>query len=100
MDGAEARLTFLAGIVTLLGMEHKQSTITQTLPSGRRMTITLDRDEAKRALARGEIAVYDDRFTDNPSFRIYDSYRKGEMQPLRAQDWDVIEEKDLVVPGE
>ncbi len=39
------------------------------------MTITLDRDEAQRALARGEIAVYDDRFTDNPSFRIYDSYR-------------------------
>jgi thymidylate synthase (FAD) len=32
--------------------------------------------------------------------RIYEAYRKGEMQPLRAQDWDVIEEKDLVVLGD
>ena len=75
MDTVVERLTFAAGIVTIPGMEDKQNTMTQILPSGRRMTITLDRDEAKRALARGEIAVYDDRFTDNPSFRIYDSYR-------------------------
>ena len=39
------------------------------------MTITLDRDAAIAARARGEIAVYDDRFTENPSFRIFDSYR-------------------------
>ncbi len=39
------------------------------------LTITLDRDEAMAARARGEIAVYDDRFTENPSFRIFDSYR-------------------------
>src|SRR5687767_6264225 len=32
--------------------------------------------------------------------RIYEAYCKGEMQPLRAQDWDVIEEKDLVVLGD
>ena len=40
------------------------------------MTITLDREEAERALERGEIAVYDDRFTGNPSFRILGSYRE------------------------
>lgn len=39
------------------------------------MTITQDCDEAKRVNARGEIAVYDDRFTENPSFQILDSYR-------------------------
>ena len=33
-------------------------------------------------------------------FRIYEAYRKGETQPLREQDWDVIEEKDLVVLGD
>jgi thymidylate synthase (FAD) len=27
-------------------------------------------------------------------FRIYDSYRKGELQPLREQDWAAIEEKE------
>ena len=47
----------------------------QLLPCGRALTITLDRDEANRANERGEIAVYDDRFTENPSFRILDSYR-------------------------
>ena len=39
------------------------------------MTITLDRDEAAASRMRGEIAIYDDRTTANPSFRIYDSYR-------------------------
>ena len=39
------------------------------------MTITLDRGVAQTARSHGEIAVYDDRFTQNPSFRIYDSYR-------------------------
>jgi thymidylate synthase (FAD) len=27
-------------------------------------------------------------------FRIYESYRKGELQPLREQDWASIEEID------
>jgi len=51
-------------------MEQSKQTITQTLPSGKRITITLDREESQRALQRGEIAVYDDRFTPDPSFRV------------------------------
>jgi len=47
----------------------------QTLPCGRKLTITLDRAAAKAANERGEIAVYDDRFTENPSFQVLDSYR-------------------------
>ena len=27
-------------------------------------------------------------------FRLYTSYRKGELQPLREEDWDTIEEKE------
>ena len=56
-------------------MEQQQAYTSVPLPSGWKLTITLDRDEAKRALSRGEIAVYDDRFTGNPSFRVYGSYR-------------------------
>jgi len=56
-------------------MEQMNRTILQTLPSGNKLTITLDREEANRALERGEIAVYDDRFTGNPSFRVLGSYR-------------------------
>lgn len=56
-------------------MEQILNTVTQTLPSGGILTISLDREEAQRALNRGEIAVYDDRFTGNPSFRILGSYR-------------------------
>ncbi len=56
-------------------MEQMNRTILQTLPSGYKLTITLDREEANRALERGEIAVYDDRFTGNPSFRVLGSYR-------------------------
>jgi thymidylate synthase (FAD) len=33
-------------------------------------------------------------------FRIYDSYRKGELQPLREQDWDAIEEKESAAAAE
>jgi thymidylate synthase (FAD) len=33
-------------------------------------------------------------------FRIYDSYRKGELQPLREEDWAAIEEKEAIAPGE
>ncbi len=51
-------------------METCGRTITQTLPSGRILTITLDRAEAERAIHRGEIAAYDDRFTPDPSFRV------------------------------
>ena len=60
----------------------------QTLPCGRKLIITLDRTAAKAANERGEIAVYDDRFTENPSFRIFDSYRirknKIKREILRA----------------
>ena len=56
-------------------MANMETTTTLVLPSGWNMTITLDRSEAQRALLRGEIAVYDDRFTGNPSFRIFGSYR-------------------------
>lgn len=56
-------------------MEQMKRTILQTLPSGDKLTISLDREEANRALERGEIAVYDDRFTGNPSFRVLGSYR-------------------------
>ena len=69
------RLTFMRGIVTLFDMEQQMKTMTQTLPCGRKLTITLDRAAARDANERGEVAVYDDRFTENPSFQILDSYR-------------------------
>ena len=60
----------------------------QTLPSGRKLTITLDRDEAAASRARGETVVYDDRYSENSSFRIYDSYRirknRDKREILRA----------------
>ena len=56
-------------------MENMQSYTSIPLPSGWKLTITLDRDEAQLLSSRGEIAVYDDRFTGNPSFRIFGSYR-------------------------
>ena len=69
-------------------MEQQTRTTTQTLPSGRKLTITLDRDLAAAARARGEIAVMDDRYSENPSFRIYDSYRirknRDKREILRA----------------
>jgi len=68
-------LTFMRGIVTLWGMEQQDKSFTQTLPCGETLTIALDRDAAHAAKAHGEIAVYDDRHTENPSFRIFDSYR-------------------------
>ena len=81
-------MTLLRGIATLICMEQRAKTTTQTLPSGRILTLTLDRDEAAAARARGEIAVYDDRFTENPSFRIFDSYRirknRDKREILRA----------------
>ena len=43
------------------------------LPSGRKLMITQNREETQRALDRGEIAVYDDRFTSDPSFRVFRS---------------------------
>jgi thymidylate synthase (FAD) len=33
-------------------------------------------------------------------FRIYDSYRKGELQPLREEDWAAIEEKETAAASE
>ena len=68
-------MTLPRGVVTLFDMEQQTKATTQTLSNGQKLTITLDRDEAAAARARGEIAVYDDRFTENPSFRIFDSYR-------------------------
>ena len=65
----------MRGIVTLYHMEQQLTTKKQTLPCGETMVITLSREEAQAARSRGEIAVYDDRFTLNPSFRIFDSYR-------------------------
>ena len=65
----------MRGIGTLLGMEQPDNSFTQELSNGQRLTISLDRDALKALSARGEIAVYDDRFTENPSFRIFDSYR-------------------------
>ena len=56
-------------------MENMQSFTSVSLLSGWKLTISLDRDEAQRAASRGEIAVYDDRFTGNPSFRVLGSYR-------------------------
>ena len=69
------RLTFLRVIVTLFNMEQQKKTTKQTLSTGAVLTITPDRAEALLARERGEIAVYDDRHTENPSFRIFDSYR-------------------------
>ena len=69
-------------------MEQQEKTWMQTLPSGRKLTITLDRDEAAASRARGETVVYDDRYSENPSFRIYDSYRirknRDKREILRA----------------
>jgi hypothetical protein len=65
----------MRGIDTLSVMEQQERTVLQTLPCGEKLMITLDRDAASAASARGGIAVYDDRFTENPSFRIFDSYR-------------------------
>ena len=66
-------------------MEQQEKTWMQTLPSGRKLTITLDRDEAAASRARGETVVYDDRYSENPSFRIYDSYRirKNSIKRMR-----------------
>ena len=64
-------------------MENMQSFTSVSLPSGWKLTISLDRDEAQRAASRGEIAVYDDRFTGNPSFRIFGSYRIRKNQVKR-----------------
>lgn len=33
-------------------------------------------------------------------FRIYESYRKGELQPLREEDWDTIEERETASASE
>ena len=56
-------------------MEQIRETARRTLPCGRVLAISPDREETQRALLRGEIAVYDDRRTGNPSFQILDSYR-------------------------
>ena len=72
---ARFRLTFMRGIGNLFGMEQPNSSFTTTLSNGQRLTISLDRDALRAAKERGEIAVYDDRHSGNPSFRVFDSYR-------------------------
>lgn len=62
-------------IDTLFCMEQPINTYTKTLPCGRMVTISLDQNVLHAARERGEIAIYDDRHTGNPSFRIFDSYR-------------------------
>jgi hypothetical protein len=63
----------MSGIDTLFPMEQQNKSFTQMLPCGQRLTISSDLDEAQRALDRGDIAVYDDRFTPDPSFRVFRS---------------------------
>ena len=72
---ATLRLTFMRGIGNLFGMEQPKNSFTQELSNGQRLTISLDRDVLRAAKERGEIAVYDDRYTGNLSFRIFESYR-------------------------
>jgi thymidylate synthase (FAD) len=33
-------------------------------------------------------------------FRLYDQYRKGELEPLREEDWATIEEQETAAPAE
>jgi len=65
----------MRGIDTLSAMEQHENSYTRALSSGQRLTISADCDAVQAARARGEIAVYDDRHTGNPSFRVFDSYR-------------------------
>ena len=68
-------MTFMRGIGTLSAMEQHENSYTRALSNGQRLTISADCDAVQAARARGEIAVYDDRHTGNPSFRVFDSYR-------------------------
>lgn len=65
----------MRGIDTLSAMEQHENSYTRALSNGQRLTISADCDAVQAARARGEIAVYDDRHTGNPSFRVFDSYR-------------------------
>lgn len=65
----------MRGIDTLSAMEQHENSYTKALSNGQRLTISADCDAVQAARARGEIAVYDDRHTGNPSFRVFDSYR-------------------------
>jgi len=65
----------MRGIDNLFGMEQPNNSFTHMLPCGQQLTISLDREALRAKSARGEIAVYDDRHTGNPSFRIFESYR-------------------------
>ncbi len=50
------------------------NTFNGTLPSGREICITDVLEDAECVCKSGAIAVYDDRRTGNPSFRIFRSY--------------------------
>jgi hypothetical protein len=65
----------MRGIGTLSAMEQHENSYTRALSNGQRLTISADCDAVQAARTRGEIAVYDDRHTGNPSFRVFDSYR-------------------------
>lgn len=80
-------------------MENEQKTIVTFLPCGRYLTITLDRDEAERAAERGNIAVYDDRFTGNPSFRILRSYQIRENR-IKREVLSALIEYDATHPSD
>jgi hypothetical protein len=60
----------------------------QTLPSGRKICITSELDQAKCACDKTCVGVYDDRHTGNPSFRIFESYKivrhKKKLEVLNA----------------
>lgn len=73
--------------------------MTQMLPSGRVLTLTLDRLEAERAMDRGEIAVYDDRFTPDPSFRVLRSC-DIRRRSLRREVLSALIAYDAVYPSD
>ncbi len=62
--------------------------IIETLPSGRKICITNMLDRAKCTCGKECVAVYDDRHTGNPSFRIFESYKivrhKKKLEVLNA----------------
>lgn len=70
-----------------------------TLPSGHVLTVTPDREEAQRALSRGEIAVYDDRFTPDPSFRVFRSC-EIRQRSLRREVLSALIEYDDACPAD
>jgi len=89
---AKKRIDFSKGACYALIMTNGKTT-TLTTPSGLRVRITDDLEDAGNAREDGAIVVYDDRHTGNPSFRIYRSYdivrkelRREVLEALIAYD--------------